>query len=72
MDGMRFIYLQKEIQDTWVNGWCKSHQDQLEGISNHLGLETEPGQPYLCPCLAAPTEDNLQVSLGGGELAEQA
>lgn len=37
-----------------------------------MGLGTEPRQPCLCPHLAAPTEDNLQVSLGVGELAQPA
>lgn len=31
-----------------------------------------PGSLNLCPHLAAPREDNLQVSLGAGELAQLA
>lgn len=69
---MGFVCFHKEIQDPWVNGWCETRWDPLEGIRDHLGLGTEPRQPYLCPHLAAPREDNLQVSLGAGELAQRA
>lgn len=69
---MGFVCFHKEIQDPWVSGWCETHLDRLEGIRDLLGLGTEPRQPYLCPHPAAPTEDNLQVSLGAGELAQRA
>lgn len=61
-----FIRLHKEIWHPWVSGSCEPRQDCLEGVSGRLGLGTEHGQFYLCPCPAAPTADSLQVSLQRG------
>lgn len=69
---MRFVCCHKEIQDPWVSGWCETPEIDWKALGNHLCLGPEPRHPYLCPHPAAPTEDNLQVSPGVGELAQPA